>query len=91
MAIGINPRLYAVCAQALTIIIFLQALQFQSGWFKSHMKIRMLSMNIKNLKICYLKMGFFELLQSQLQHTKNIGYCKFGAKCRYKHFSKLCP
>ena len=36
-------------------------------------------------------MGFFELHQSQLQHTKNIGYCKFGAKCRYKHFSELCP
>ena len=59
MAIGINPRLYAVCAQALTVIIFLQALQFQSVWFKSHMKIRMLSMNINKSQDLLFENGIF--------------------------------
>ena len=28
--------------------------------------------------------------QFQCYHN-NVGYCKFGAKCRFKHFSELCP
>ena len=28
--------------------------------------------------------------QFQCYHN-NVGYCKFGAKCKFKHFSELCP